>query len=215
MPSPIRIPPDTLITAGFCRSEIQKVFKKHVRTSTKMNKTLRAKNAFTAFAILAPKLSTFSQQAYPRLKEGSEMQRSLNGFLLSTAGSHPMFVGELLVAFGKSRCRLSHLPWESPEKAVEYSGKSLLNVDAKRKLAEALPRLNEEQLKQVRTWLAQKKKVVAYWLEILLSEAEKDVEDEGPAEWHENEIVLINWMLGRGWSKNELPVELLKKKALH
>jgi hypothetical protein len=192
------------VYSGFCRQEIQKVLKKHVGEPSSP-KNITAKDALWVFAILGPQfsLSPFANktQKYPRLEEW------FGKALLRLSYRFPVFVGELMVALDTSVRRIGEMPKNNPERIIETSAKDLVSVKVKRKLAEALPRLNENELSQVRQRLSSSRRVVSLWKRALITEMCDEVTKSERMDLDPEEYELMCFLL---W----IPLPIIYQKNL-
>ncbi|MDA8528354.1 hypothetical protein N9K67_06105 [Opitutaceae bacterium] len=128
---------------------------------------------------------------YPTLKD------NFGRILLEASYRCPRFVGELMIALDASVSRLGKLPKNSPERIIESSARRLSDTDSNRKLAEALPKLNENELSQVRDRLAKSNRTVLEWHVIVMNKMAQEVRESGREDFSDDELIsfaLLFWI---------------------
>lgn len=161
MPKPIRQVPASLISTGLCRTEVQKVLRKHHASGD--GKNTRNVSAFTCLQMFGTLTKVSSQDFHALAENGKYRKITIFQSLGYLIAGHPKMFGELLIAVVNSEKRLKQLSPDSPERLIEENFAALSDVAGKRKLNEALPGISQEKLAQVRDRLSKANRITAYW----------------------------------------------------
>ena len=190
----------SVIGRGFCRTEVQKIARKHLgRAIDGESRIVSARDILGVFTVLTIAFEADfefldrteeSITLKPRIsRNGQRISEILVFHLLK----YPELVSEMIIALKQGERRLQLANANNPERLIEENFWNLQEcLDENKLISQILPPIKIEELNQVSTRMTASRKTVVYWLALVIEEAGFTEEDQ-PSE-EELSRILKPWL---------------------